>query len=384
MSSVIGPFYNPKKPYVYIFHKIADSLDYYKKDMYHFYGFGFEGSDKSPTYLFKSSDNHFFINEDEWKLFMDIIYKSVRVANVFHNIYHRHKSKKRRKYDVSLDLNMEPLETQSQRMKIELYHENMNYEFIIQDLLRIIKNALLTNDDLHLDSLFPKNPYNNIEFTKENMYKLFVTMRERNYTIPEIFNKFIKCNMDLSYFMIKNECYLRNQCIADYHTQFSKKELFEEVVLMLRTIRVQNIYLHIGYSKEEVLKQMTPIMTLYWHSIHNLNMEEKTYYRSLCFSKLGDFIKNNQTFGRVIRSRNTKRDNDNDDNNDDDNDDNDEFMIKNYLSDEIPYYLSSIESIRNYMRTGPVAASELNAYLGIGVDMDEETDEELSDLELVD
>ena len=113
-------------------------------------------------------------------------------------------------------------------------------------------------------------------------------------------------------------------------------------------------------------------------------MEEKTYYRSLCFSKLGDFIKNNQTFGRVIRSRNTKRDNDNDDNNDDDNDDNDEFMIKNYLSDEIPYYLSSIESIRNYMRTGPVAASELNAYLGIGVDMDEETDEELSDLELVD
>lgn len=382
MSSVIGPFYYPKKTYVYIFHKLADFMNEYRKDNYHFYGFGFEASDKSSTALLKDMKNLLYLSDNEWQLLMNTCYKSLRISKVFDNFYKRHQLKQNRKYDISCDLNMEPLITQSERMKIILFHENTEYEFKIQDLLRIIKNALLTNDDLHLNSMVPKNPYNNIDFTQENLYKLFLTMRERNYPIPEIFYKFIKCNMKLELFMMQNLSFLRNQCIDDYHTQFNNNDLFEEIILMLRTMRINSMYIHIGYSPDDVREKLRPLLTLYWKSTNNLLPDEKSYYRRLFIRKLGNFIKENPTFGRIIISRNNRSQQQND--NDDENDDISEFKIKNYLSDEIPYHLNTIRSIKNYMRNGPRVELDVSSFVGIDWDEDGDDNEySEDDLELV-
>ena len=389
MISVFGPFYYPKKAFVYIFHKIGDSFNGYKRDMYHFYGYGFEASFKSSAGLSNDMGRYFGSDDNEWDELKFNYVKALRISKVFTNFYRRHKAKKNRKYDMALDLSMEPLENQSERMKIKLFHEDMEYEFKIQDLLRIIKNALLTNDDLHLNSKFPKNPYNNIDFTPENLYKLYLTMKERDYPIPEIFNRFIYCKMNIDMFMIKNISYLRMMCIEDYHTQFNKKELFEEIIIMLRTIRPRNMYIHIDYSIEDVNKMIKPILTLYWHSIHSMFIEEKMYYNKLFLKKIREFNTENRTFGRIIYSKTDSKQKkykktnglgeDYGGHHGGDHDENDDFLIKNYLSDEIPYYLTTLESIKNFMKKGLVQASNLVVEMDVS---DENASD--SDLELID
>jgi hypothetical protein len=346
MISAIGAFYNPKKPFVYIFHKIADTFTGYKKDMYNFYGYGFEASIKSSACLFKDMERYFGCNDEQWEEIKSNYLKALRAGKVFQDFYRRHSAKKYRKYDMALDLSMEPLKNYSERMKIKLIHENTEYEFIIRDLLRIIKNALCTNDDLYMDPKFPKNPYNNIEFTRENIYTLFITMKYRNYTIPEIFHRFVKNHLDLPYFIIKNETYIRHLCIEDYHSQFSKEDLFEEIILMLRaTLHHSNLFIHVDFSKDEVINKFTPIVTLYWLSIHSSLGEERTYYRKLFSTKLNKFILDNPTFGRIIYLRRSKSKIPK-------NEETKDYKITNYLSREIPYHLTNLQKIKDYMKYG--------------------------------
>lgn len=372
MISVIGPFYNPKKAFTYMFHKIGDSFPGYKKDMYHFYGFGFEASNKSNALLFRDMKRYFGSSDEEWGEIKFNYTKALRGSKVFDNFYRKHSAKKNHKYDVSHDLNMEPLENHRERMKIKLLHEGTEYEFVIRDLLRIIKNSLLSNDDLHVDPKFPKNPYNNIVFSKENMYKLFVTMKMRNYIIPDIFLLFIRYHMNLPYFLVRNECYIRNLCIEDYHTQFSKPDLFEEIIIMLRTVRPANMYIHISYPDNEIIEKMTPFLTLYWHSIHNILSDERIFYKKQFHFKLNKFMKENTVFGRIIRSKKNplpedikKIDN--------------EYKITNYLSEEIPYYLSTLTSIKDFMREGTIYHENRNIVNAMDI-----SDESASDMELVD
>ena len=157
MISAIGLFYNPKKPFVYMFHKIADTFTGYKKEIYNFYGYGFEASIKSSARLFKDMERYFGCNDEQWEEIKSNYLKALRAGKVFQDFYRRHSAKKYRKYDMALDLSMEPLKNYSERMKIKLIHENTEYEFIIRDLLRIIKNALCSNDDLYMNPKFPKN-----------------------------------------------------------------------------------------------------------------------------------------------------------------------------------------------------------------------------------
>ena len=62
-----------------------------------------------------------------------------------------------------------------------LFHNNSKYLFLINDLIKII-NSSLTNSYMFFSQPLPsKNPYNNLPFTKSNLYNIYLFLKFKIY-----------------------------------------------------------------------------------------------------------------------------------------------------------------------------------------------------------
>ena len=341
-------FYKPTCPFTYIFHKYVDKY-YESSSQYHFYGYGLKIKKISDKYnTLKTHLSFDFLKEPDINTILDLYGNSFRVYSVFHRFYKNHEAKKAKDSGYHFDLSMSPLENYSERMKISLIHENCKYHFKIHDLMRLVFTSLILNDDLHCDPTFPRNPFNNIKFTTHNMYILYFTMKEREIYIPRNFELFFRANFDITVFYRENEQYIRSTAIDNYHKQFSYEDLYEEIIMMLRLISPYGLSIHPEFPKDNIIKTFTPFITYYWHSLHNYSTENRAYYKNLFNKKLNTFINENKTYGRVILKRNNSNLNNNDNVIGVKNFSN-TYSITNLLSNEIPYDLSSIDDILDYI-----------------------------------
>ena len=108
---------------------------------------------KNKYEKFKLIETSYFLNSSDKQLFYRFYQRNIRIYLLFIKLL----SKKRetlRCFDYDFDLSLNYL---LQSRTIELFHCNMLYKFDIFDLLKIIKNALHYNNDLFIESHYPKN-----------------------------------------------------------------------------------------------------------------------------------------------------------------------------------------------------------------------------------
>ena len=117
---------------------------------------------------------------------------------------------------------MEPLYNLKNKFKIDLIHENTLYKFSISDIMRIARCNLLNHSDLFIEPTMPKNPYNNVNFSRGNIYTIYLHLIMNGFTIPKIFNRFIHADVSLKRFHRENETFLLNKAISEYHMDMSE------------------------------------------------------------------------------------------------------------------------------------------------------------------
>lgn len=350
-----------KTPFAFIFERVV------LKDYPTSYVIQFQIHDlntKNKFEVFNRFNNSELYSTYDKNIFNTVFYKSQMIHRHYRNLYQKYKIKKAVKYDCLTTLQLEPLYLLKNEKVLDILHENTIYKFAIFDILKIIRNSLLEHDNFFNNPKFPKNPYNNIPFTKENLYYIYSYMKTINYRVPALFERFIVSNCNIKRFHRDNELFIRHNSICDYPNQLSIDTLYEEIVLFLRGFMLNTIYLHIGFPKKEVVDKCIHLLRLFWHSQYEFTNMQRTYYRGKLYIQMDNFIKNIGNFGRIIIKRGENCTSEYKD-----------YIIKNLLSREIPEHLNTLNKIHLFMKAGIITPrTPTNIYV---VEDDEQTQDEM-------
>ena len=216
----------------------------------------------------------------------------------FSNIV-RHKINKEK---IDFDLRMEPIDIYS-KYSISLIHSDAKYYFVLTDLVNIIQTAITHSDDMFENPLFPKNPYNNLPFTKTHLYNIYFRIKFTFLNIPDWIHLFYKSDFDLELFKVENEQKLREKYIKNYVNNGSINILNEELNSMISSYKriFRHTRINPDFPKKDLVDIFRPYLFLYIMSVDGIEGIEKKHLSEIILrKKLGDFVTFNENFGRKI------------------------------------------------------------------------------------
>jgi hypothetical protein len=162
------------------------------------------------------SKSHIKIKFEKFRLMenKEHFYKAQRKFHVLYRFIQKVKMNKfTTVYDVDCDLRLAPLEPHT---RIELVENRCLYKFNIYDLIHVITTALYQQYSMISNPQFPKNPYTNLNFSKNNLYNIYIQCLTKHICIPDIFRKFFVEEFDLDSFIEKHKMFLLESAIDNY------------------------------------------------------------------------------------------------------------------------------------------------------------------------
>ena len=283
---------------------------------------------------FKMVEESCFLSQSDKRNFFIYYRRNINVYLFLIKILSKKYEKlKRLKFDNNLDMSLNTLRYSSM---ISLFHHNKLYDFDIFDVLKIIKNALYFNNNLFIETQYPKNPYNNEPFSIGNLINIYLYMRSRGMNIPSYFENFRHSGFCLEKYIETNEPAIKLNCIKNYCESMTNNELYGEIIIMLRSYELKNAIIHPEFPRETVVNQFKPYIKNYFIHCYSQHCILRAKYKIINKTKIKAFFKANPIFGRVIYNRNdplmkaeTK------------------YKYLNYLSAYIPEY-NYFEDIENF------------------------------------
>ena len=126
------------------------------------------------------------------------------------------------------------------------------------------------------------------------------------FKIPTVFDRFIHSDLSLKRFHRENETFLLNKAISEYHMDMNEQQLYIEIIMMFRTLRPRNLYIHIDYPEDEIVKKCKHLLNDFWHSQYEMTYKQRAHYMEKLVRKVNDFMISDCSFGRIIFRQNKK------------------------------------------------------------------------------
>lgn len=186
---------------------------------------------------------------------------------------------------------------------IVLLHAKAKYLFTLRDLIHIIEKALTHTDNFFCHSLECKNPFNNLPFTKSNLYNIYFALMSSHYKMSVVFHQYFLCHFDLELFEIENDYLIREYAITRFIQNTSTDELYSIVQHLIfkfnRKIKVDD-----GFPKDELVTIMKPYIYLYMiYTKHITGIDRKEMSKLLLKKLLSRFYYYNPNFGKKMYLR---------------------------------------------------------------------------------
>ena len=206
----------------------------------------------------------------------------------------------------SMDMMMNDIH-RGERGVVEIYQSGSIFLFRTQELNRIVENSICDNEYMFASPKPVKNPFNNLPFTKANLYTMYFGIDKTYVTkMPIIFYKYFLTGFDLKGFYEQNHSLIRDKGIQDYLKNSDNDDLYDDVFDMLDYVEsYSKIQVSFNISDEcckcSIVKIMKPYLQLYFTHKHSLNKYEiKQSFYNLRY-KLFQLFNRNPAFGRKIR-----------------------------------------------------------------------------------
>jgi hypothetical protein len=248
-----------------------------------------------------------FLPDSFKTLFINAFGKAQRIYRALNRFAFLYKYK-RAHIPIQSDLFMNPIDDISKNYIVTVFQGKMKYLFTLSDLLQIIKSALFFCPyELEVEPFMPKNPYNNIPFSRAILYNLYFHIKTKcqMMTIPLYFHHFFLSDFTVTLFLIQNETILQKNAVKQF---IFSSATSDNVSLMnnLRSMLSENLYtrrlrIHRLFPQDELLDIFRPYLYLYylvWYV--DLFESETEYYKSALSLALTRFYKFNPSFGRII------------------------------------------------------------------------------------
>ena len=233
--------------------------------------------------------------------FIDFFCKIQKTYYAFSRLAFIYKYKKSA-MSVTTDIGLNDI-TVNDKNVICIYHVNTRYLFNINDLLKII-NISITNSYMFFSQPLPsKNPYNNLPFTKSNLYNIYLFLKFKTNIYNDLFIKFFHCDFNLTTFYHKYEYLLREYILCNFIKNSTEDVVIQEIKKMISLFNkktTKKILIDDEFPKKRLIKIMKPYLMLYLQSYFSFVPIIKNNAIFLLNSKLKKFQKFNPKFGRKI------------------------------------------------------------------------------------
>ena len=292
--------------------------------MHSFYQIIEKSTENGNQYLYKSifayfsieenitniKNKYFFLQEIEENIFYteemkkDIYYFFSHIQKnyfAFSKLVSQYKWKNA-KIMMDTDLCLNTIDLKEKNV-ICVFHQENHYLFTVSDLINIFTTALSYSPNLFSSPLTVKNPYNNLPFSKSNLYNIYFTIFFKCIPIPEIIQKFFQSNFDLDLFEKKNQILIRECAILNYLNNITDKEFVSETKNMLESYNERHykkIEIDNDFPNERLITIFKPYLFMFYISSFSLDYEKKKNYQEALEKILFRFRYYFPNFGRKI------------------------------------------------------------------------------------
>lgn len=260
-------------------------------------------------FLDKTINNFYFIQKkEERNKFLNYFNKIQRTYHALNRLCFLYKIKKATTV-VTTDLELNEINIQ-QKNVISIYHNNNNYLFRIQDLLKIVYTSLTNTYIFFSEPITIKNPYNNLPFNKDILYYIYHYLIHKtfigyiNNKYIDIFLKFKQCNFNMTEFIDTYEYILREHSFKNYINNATKLQLKNDIFKMITEYndiyQKNTICIDINFPVDILIHTMKPYLNLYLIASFSLVSKNKMDAKKKLNKKLVNFQKFNPSYGRKI------------------------------------------------------------------------------------
>ena len=250
--------------------------------------------------FYQTINNNIFLSshvKNEFNTLFFHIQKTYHALNKFVFLYKYNKTK----IVVDMDMCLNKININEKNI-ICIFQNNGKYLFHVLDLIKMFYISLTNSDTLFSNPIPLKNPYNNLPFTKSNLYNIYFFIKHKTDFYSDLYFKFFLSNFNLTLFYQKYEYILREYSIENYIKNTSTNLLYLDTLTMIRCFNrnTTNYKIHIDkdFPREKLVKIMKPYLLLYFINLYSLVKVNKEQAYFQMHIKLMEFSKFNPNFGK--------------------------------------------------------------------------------------
>jgi hypothetical protein len=213
---------------------------------------------------------------------------------------------KRAKIQVATDLLLNDLSTNDKNV-LTIFDSNSKYLFSLTDLVNIFYTSLCNSSYFIPSPVACKNPYNNIPFSKANLYNIYFFILRNKVKVPVIIENYFMCNFSLRRFLFENKRLIHENSIEAYVNNSPPAYLYSSITDMLyeHNINRPRLKIHTDFPVNKLVDIMRPYLMLYYKSKYSgVRALNKKNHLLLC-KKMREFKKFNPKFGQKTKSINS-------------------------------------------------------------------------------
>jgi hypothetical protein len=203
---------------------------------------------------------------------------------------------KRAKIQIDYDLYLNPL-VANDKNTFRLLQQGKLFYFTLNNLSKIIVNALTHHSMFFMQPQIIKNPYNNVELKKSDLYNIYFKMQFSGFPVSHIFSRFYYVNFDVYLFKLKYEYELKSYAIKSYADNATPNELVGYAMEMVNMIDTAQIWdFDEDFPDEILVRELRPFIRTYL--FYSYSLEYNNTYKKILREKLEPIIRGNPKFGK--------------------------------------------------------------------------------------
>lgn len=205
---------------------------------------------------------------------------------------------RRAKVQIQMDLYMNDLDKRHLHTFVLLQQNNLYY-FSLTNLINIIVTAITHSSHFFHSPLPVKNPYNNVVFSKADLYNVYFSAVRVYIKIPAFFRRFFECDFDVYRFKMEHESALQKHAILQYIESANSDKLVEDIRDMLNVYNIRGSLRFVsGFPENAILKAFRPFLLDYYLSHYSFSRVDSEYAEYRLTHQLRQWFDMNPHFGK--------------------------------------------------------------------------------------
>ena len=209
---------------------------------------------------------------------------------------------KRAKLQVATDLLLNDLSPTDKNV-LTIFDSNSKYLFALSDLVNVFYTSLCNSAYFIPLPIACKNPYNNLPFSKANLYNIYFFILRNKVKVPVIIQNYFLCNFSLRRFEFENKRLIHEISIERYVNNSPPTFLYSSITDMLyeHNRKKPRLKIHSDFPVSKLVEIMRPYLILYYKSKYSGSRLLNRKNHLLLCKKMKEFKAFNPKFGEKYK-----------------------------------------------------------------------------------